>query len=203
MSRLIVARFDRISHTERSRPSLARWWTVPAALAAAVIVLMVLPLGSFWPTAIEEPVSTERVKGLEPHLRLYRKTVEGSEALEDGTAAKEGDLIRVGYRVIESRFGVILSVDGRGSVTLHLPQNGDRARPLKTDELVLLDVAYELDDAPRWERFYFITGTTSFDVAPVVKAARQIDLERTVDHPEQLPLPEELGQFVFSLKKGN
>ena len=29
---------------------------------------------------------------------------------------------------------------------------------------MLLDHAYELDDAPRWERFYFITGDTPFSV---------------------------------------
>ena len=38
---------------------------------------------------------------------------------------------------------------------------------------MLLDQAYELDDAPRWERFYFVTGDTPFAVAPIVDAARR------------------------------
>jgi hypothetical protein len=203
MSRLIAARFDPTSQADWPRPSFARWWAVPAALAAAVVILLTLPLGGFWPPIVEEPAPTERVKGLEPLLKLYRKTVNGSETLEDGALAREGDLIRVGYRVAIDRFGVILSVDGRGSVTLHLPQAGGRARRLETDALVLLDISYELDDAPRWERFYFITGATPFAVAPVVQAARQIGLDGAIDQPEPLALPKELGQFVVSLSKGN
>ena len=42
----------------------------------------------------------------------------------------------------------------------------------KREPTVLLDQAYELDDAPRWERFYFVTGDAPFEAAPVVQAAR-------------------------------
>jgi len=71
----------------------------------------------------------DRVKGLEPTLLLFRKTPEGSEPLKDGAAARAGDLIRIGYRAAGQRWGVIVSVDGRGVVTRHLPR--ERARTLR------------------------------------------------------------------------
>ena len=67
---------------------------------------------------------------------------------------------------------------------------------------VVHPLALELDDAPRWERFYFVTGDAPFETAPVVGAASQIDIEKTVDQPEKLDLPEDLDQFVVSLEKG-
>jgi hypothetical protein len=60
----------------------------------------------------------------------------------------------------------------------------------------------ELDDAPRWERFYFITGNAPFDVAPVLQAANRIDIESPLDRAEKLDLPKDLDQFVVSLEKG-
>jgi hypothetical protein len=95
-----------------------------------------------------------------------------------------------------------LSVDGRGTATLHLPHQGNRSVRLENEGAVLLDFALELDDTPRWERFYFVCSNTAFDVAPVFKAAEQIDVERTVDQAERLDLPEGLEQFVVSLEKG-
>ena len=51
-------------------------------------------------------------------------------------------------------YGAIISVDGRGAFTQHLPLKGEFAVPLVARDT--LDFAYELDDAPHWERFYKI-----------------------------------------------
>jgi hypothetical protein len=144
----------------------------------------------------------ERIKGQGPQLKLYRKTADGSEALEDGTRVFRGDVVRIGYQAAGRAYGVIVSVDGRGTVTLHLPHQGKQSVPLENDGQVLLDFALELDDAPRWERFYFVTSDASFDATPVLRAARQIDIKRPVDQAEKLILPKDLHQFVISLEKG-
>ena len=96
---------------------------------------------------------------------------------------------------------MILSIDGRGGVTVHLPPVGERAAPLKSGSAVLLDQAYELDDAPGWERFYFVTGDTPFAVADVVNAARKTAAGDARATPAPLPLSRELTQSTFSIQK--
>ena len=87
----------------------------------------------------------------------------------------------------------------RGHVTLHLPRQGRRAAPLRADEGVLLDHAFELDDAPGWERFFFVTSETPFDLVAVVDGARHAPVGATP--PAALPIPAPLEQSAFSLEK--
>ena len=188
------------------------YWAVPLAVAAAVTLLVVVvPRTADSPGAapISAPTTgtdSERIKGLSPTLALYRRTAQGSETLADGAVARAGDLLRVGYRAAGKQYGVILSIDGRGEVTVHLPPQADRAAPLKRDgamgamDVVLLDQAYELDDAPQWERFYFVTGDTSFAVAPIVDAARAAAAAHR-SPPAALALPPGLEQCTFSVQK--
>jgi hypothetical protein len=96
---------------------------------------------------------------------------------------------------------VILSVDGRGAVTRHLPANGARAALLGHDRMNLLDAAYELDDAPGWERFYFVTADAAFDVEGIVSAARQLAARDLRHPPGLLPLGREFSQAMFLLQK--
>jgi hypothetical protein len=196
------------SALERSRDPLIMRFLRPrpiaSALGAAVAALFfmwVLP-GEFGFLGTDVTPSDIRVKGEGPNIKIYRKTPEGSESLRDGATAYPGDLIRIGYQAAGSAYGIILSVDGWGKATMHLPRDGRRAVRLNKDGRVLLDFALELDDAPNWERFYFVTGDTPFDVNPVLEAVGQIELNRAVDQPEELVLPEDFGQFVFSLEKG-
>ena len=189
-----------------SAPRLApegRWWPLPIALAASAAVLSVLgPALRGTPVASPEPPaaeSTDRVKGMRPSLAVFRKTDDHSETLADGDLARPGDLIRLGYRAAGRRFGVILSLDGRGNVTLHLPRQGRRAAALQGAEVVLLDHAFELDDAPGWERFFFVTSETPFDLDAVVDGARHAPVGAVP--PAALALPAPLEQSAFSLEK--
>ena len=174
------------------RPLLA--WALPAALAAATLILVV-SLPGIGPGEGDG----NRIKGLSPGLAVYRKTDTGSETLADGATAHRGDVIRLGYHAAGKPYGVILSIDGRGAVTLHLPPIGDQAASLRNEPTVLLDQAYELDDAPRWERFYFVTGEASFPVQPVMDAARRAAAN---SRPQPaLDLPRGLEQAIFLLQK--
>jgi hypothetical protein len=199
----LVSRKIQTMIDERSKPSrLYRPWPAAAALGAVVaffLLALVLP----WNLIILEDPPPERIKGLEPSLTLFRKTKSGSETLENGERVFPGDVIRIGYQAVGRGHGVIVSVDGRGTVTLHYPDEGNRSVRLKRDGQVLLDFALELDDAPRWERFYFVTSDEPFEVAAVLEAAGRIDIERPVDRPDKLELSKDLEQFVVSLEKGS
>jgi len=173
-------------------------WALP--LAVGVTAMVVVVIGSR--TGSLRPGSTgERIKGLRPSLSVFRQTPQGSEALTDGVAARPGDVVRVAYQAAGQSYGVIVSIDGRGGVTMHLPATGREAARLRSGDRVLLDQAYKLDDAPRWECFYFVTAREPFDMQPVVEAAkREAALHRT-SPPATLPLSRGLGQSTFVLRK--
>ncbi len=195
----------------RRRGPLAwmRPWPIAAAAAVAVALLLVVILprttgpGSGAPARRMSAVqaSGNRIKGLAPSLKLFRKTAEGSEALADSALASPGDLIRVGYAAAGRPWGAILSIDGRGALTVHFPAGGLQAAALRSGETVLLDSAFKLDDAPRWERFYLITADAPFEIAAVLGAARRAAARSAP--PDSLPLPSGLHQCVFSLRKGS
>ena len=201
-------RLSRGSRDTRSSRRLA-YVAVPAVIAAAAaLVVVVAPRQSERAAGADATRARsagedrdDRMKGLRPTLALYRRTANASETLADGAVARQGDLLRVAYRAAGRRYGVILSVDGRASVTLHLPSGGQQAVPLQRGNTVLLDQAYELDDAPRWERFYFITGSEPFAVAPIVDAARRVAASGRVTPASPLPLPQALEQSTFSIQK--
>jgi hypothetical protein len=194
------------------RPAPARrpWrqrWLSPAALAAAAVLALVLaPQLTSPPDAVspgtpapgEEPV--HRVKGAEARLLLFRRTPEGSEPLSDGDSARAGDVIRLGYRTAGRFYGVIVSIDGRGAITRHLPLGDGRAARLRSGESVLLGQAYELDDAPRFERFYLVTSSAPFEVESVLEALRNEADPASSD--ASLRLPPHLSQASFLLLKG-
>lgn len=176
--------------------SVARWG-LPAAATAVVALMLLLP------RTIVVPAEDERIKGLDASLTLFRQVGAGSETLANGAVARQGDVIRVGYHHAGRAYGVILSIDGRMHVTMHLPTSGDRAVALGREATTLLEQAYELDDAPRWERFYFITGEEPFAIGPIVESAQRAVAAAEGDAVLALPLAAGLQQSVFTLQKGN
>lgn len=181
---------------QQPRPSRSiLWWTMPA-VAALILAAIVARPGDSPSTGLH---MDDRIKGPDAALSIYRQTPNGSEQLNEGAVAHQGDVIRIGYRVSDTAFGLIASVDGRGVVTLHHPAATARATRLRGGEVVLLDQAYELDDAPKWERFYIVTGTTEFDIAPIVDAIAR--LAAASDDATPLPLSSTLNQATFQLQK--
>jgi hypothetical protein len=185
------------------RPTFwAGGFSLPLAVAATVLAILAPRLlGPPRPGPAPAVEDGDRIKGLEPTLSLHRKTVGGSEPLGEGALVRAGELVRIGYRSAGRAYGVILSLDGRGGVTLHLPRAVGHAAQLHSGEGVLLDLAYELDDAPRWECFYLVTSETPFDVAPVLDAARRAAAGAS-SSPPRLAVPPPLEQSVFTLMKG-
>jgi hypothetical protein len=182
----------------RRAPTLA--WALPAAAMVAVILAFFVVRER---AAITEDQT--RLKGMTAHMSLFRKTTRGAEELRGGALARKGDVLQVAYSAAEERFGVILSVDGRGTVTWHVP-SGYRGGPLTAPALdqkgqVVLPAAYELDDAPGFERFFFVFAPAPFDVAGVERAARALAAQPSRARSDPLDLAAGLGQYSFLVKK--
>jgi anti-sigma-K factor RskA len=184
--------------TREKRPGpVWRAWLVPA-LTTAACACLVVAAALIWlrPPAVEDAT----IKGGEASLVVHRRTGQGSEELRRGAAARQGDEIRIGYLAAGHAYGAILSVDGRGVLTQHLPRTGDRAATLQPSGTVFLDFAYELDDAPRWEVFYLVTSDAPFDLEPARRAILRA-AGAGPGAPSGLDLPRGLTQFSFPLSK--
>lgn len=169
-------------------------------IAAVLLLVASLPRDrSGDPLLPGDGPGVERAKGAEdPVLFVYRKVRGQARSLGDGTVLLKGDQLQLGYRAGEATHGVLLSIDGRGAVTLHWPDDGNTA--LRTRGRIVLPHAYELDDAPEFERFFFVTGDEPVDVDAVRHAANAV--AGTPDARTQpLPLSDHLDQQDFLVRK--
>jgi hypothetical protein len=179
----------------RARPG---GWLVPAGVAATVVCVAAVA-ATIW---LGRPAADDATfkGGGDPSLVLHRKVSDGSEELTRGAAVRQGDQIRVGYRASGHPYGAILSIDGRGTLSQHLPRGGDRSAALQPTGTVFLDFAYELDDAPRWEAFYLVTADGPFDLEPVRRAVHAA-ADGRAGAPAALTLPRGFTQHLFLLNK--
>ncbi len=151
----------------RSRPRRTFLLAAPLAAAAAAAVVLLLPRS-------EEIL----LKGTKPHLVVHRRAGDAdAEALARGARARAGDVLQLSVVSAGRPYGVVVSVDGRGAVTLHGPGDGPVAAALPAGGAVPLDHAYRLDDAPAFERFFLVTGATPFATGPVLDAVRRLAAE--------------------------
>lgn len=165
---------------KRAEASRSRSWSRPvwalsmaAAGATAILVVMHKPAPVQDPRTEQIAVEDGRIKGLKPSLRLYRQKSDGVEPLGPGARLRPGDLVQVRYIAAARPYGVVASMDARGSVTLHMPEKPGPAAALVRDGERALAHAYELDDSPGFERFVFVTADTTFDTEVVVKALKE------------------------------
>lgn len=182
---------------------------VGAAAAALVLILFILPgldnPGGL-PAGSREDLAI--VKGdthidlTETQLLIYRQNRASVEVLADGALARTGDLLQLAYVAADDPFGMILSIDGRGTVTLHLPLAGHRAEALHLNKKALLPLAIELDDAPEFERFFLITAAAPFSIEDILEKAKALTRNPgRVKHGE-LDLPESMKQYSILILKG-
>jgi hypothetical protein len=113
--------------------------------------------------------SAERAKGDGAHLFVYLKDGNKAIRLDGGEKVKEGDVLQLSYISGGAQYGAILSIDGKGTVSFHYPESGGASAKLQDGGEIPLDFAYQLDNAPNFERFFFITGSKPFTTAAFVE----------------------------------
>jgi hypothetical protein len=177
----------------------------PVAVAAAAVVFILMPAVKN-DVAIFNTTEITQSKGNETVLHIYRKNRNSEiEIMKNGSNAKAGDLLQIGYSSLKNAYGVILSIDGRGKVTLHYPGNEKASTKITAGEKHLLENSYELDDAPEFERFFFITSKAEINTESVIFSAEMLAIERKKAMAANLTfndlMEESLSQVSVLIKK--
>lgn len=179
------------------------------ALAVATLVVTVVrepsgpdaPSGPTPSTATPADPEAVRIKGA-ADLLAHRKTARGSAPLRSGDVVAPGDRVQLGVRLDAPAHVVVVSIDGRGVTTLHVPTDAAMPPPRFDAGATSLPFSYELDDAPRFERFFLVTAAGSFSTREVVTAAETLAAQpAAVAARAPLALPANLAQLDLRLRK--
>lgn len=103
-----------------------------------------------------------RIKGMSPSLEVWKKSGDSAVQVQNLGEATEGDEIQLRYRVAQKCYGMLISMDGNGTVTMHMGE-GYSAVPLEPGKMTTLPFAYKLDNAPKFEKFFLLTSGETFE----------------------------------------
>lgn len=182
-----------------------------SSVAAVFLVLMLFfPLlkqkpSIIYPDAEQDLTLAKGIPAVDlsrTQLLVYRKIQDKVEILSDRQHARAGDLLQLAYVVTEESYGVILSIDGRGTVTLHLPESTGESTKLEWGKQFLLPNAIELDDAPEFERFFFLTSNAPIAVDGVLREAQELARNPELVQQQNINLPESYNQYSVLILKG-
>ncbi len=191
----------------RPRPTAPRHWRLAwlagPALALALFLLVILP--PLIQRRLDVPGDYIGSKGRGslsgPNLQLYQKSGGSERMLRDGDTARAGDRLQLAYIPGEQTHGVILSIDGAGSITLHFPEKADGSTALQRGRRVFLAYSFELDRAPVFERFFFITAKRALPTATILAAAEKLAADPGQAMTGALDLPADCRQSSLLIRK--
>lgn len=150
---------------QETRGRRRAWSLFGMGLAVAAAALFISPtvVRTLWDR------DTLTIKGEAGELSVFVDAPGGAVALPStGAVARRGDRLQVAFEAPGATDGVLFSVDGRGSVTLH-----DRFHvAVPVSGRTLLPTSYVLDDAPDFEAFHLVTSARPFDVDALLSAVR-------------------------------
>jgi anti-sigma factor RsiW len=196
----IRARVEREKESTRKRWKWELGLAAPALAMVAAVFVLHTPAVDPQRSGTQLPGEVTRIKG-GAELAIFRRTTSGSEPVESGDLVRAGDVLQLSYKAGPQSHGVILSVDGRGGVTLHFPEAANLPTQLEPRDLTALPHGYQLDDAPSFERFFFVSSKKPIDVAQVLAAARSLSTNPVQAANAELPLPAGLEQHAVLLRK--
>ena len=166
---------DKLENAERPNRSFdTLWLKVAAALVIALGVFSAVVLnrnveitgssaaGSTMDVAMADIDNGTRIKGMNASLEVWKKTGDSAVQMVNLGDAREGDEIQLRYRVPQKCFGMLFSMDGNGTVTMHMGE-GNRAVELEPGKMTTLPFAYKLDNAPKFEKFFLLTSGEMFE----------------------------------------
>ena len=130
--------------------------------------------------AIVDQSDDVRIKGLSARMEVWKKTGDSAVQMENLGEAHEGDEIQLRYAVAEKCYGLLFSMDGNGTITMHMGE-GNKAIGLEPGKMTTLPFAYKLDNAPKFEKFFFLTSKNEFELnAGDIDASLKQDGVKTV-----------------------
>lgn len=149
------------------------WLKVAAALVIALGVFSMVLLNRNVETfdskdaamqvAMADVDDGTRIKGMQASLEVWKKTGDSAVQMVNLGDAHEGDEIQLRYRVPQKCFGMLFSMDGNGTITMHMGE-GNKAIELEPGKMTTLPFAYKLDNAPKFEKFFLLTSQNSFEI---------------------------------------
>jgi hypothetical protein len=113
--------------------------------------------------AMAETDNGTRIKGMQASLEVWKKTGDSAVQMVNLGEAREGDEIQLRYRVPQKCFGMLISMDGNGTITMHMGE-GNKSVELEPGKMTTLPFAYKLDNAPKFEKFFLFTSQNSFEI---------------------------------------
>lgn len=161
---------------EKDQRSVERslWLRVAAVLVVAFGIFSVVVLNrqtdivndasatSGMDVAMADVDNGTRIKGMTAGLEVWKKMGDSAVQMVNLGEAREGDEIQLRYRVPQKCFGMLFSMDGNGTVTMHMGE-GNRAVELEPGKMTTLPFAYKLDNAPKFEKFFLLTSGEMFE----------------------------------------
>jgi hypothetical protein len=170
----------------------AAWLAASAGVLATAVLAVVL-----------RPAPEQTwIKG-DAALLVYRSRGAQAEQLQSGASARAGDTVQLAYARARQAYGAIVSLDGAGKVTLHLPEQEGEAARLVRDARTELPHAYELDAAPGFERFFLVASDSPFRASAALEAAHKLAARGDAARTEPLALPKGFEQSSFLLLKAS
>lgn len=182
-------------------------------VAAVLMVILFVARGNPEIVGWDEGADITRPKGITnaspapgqnqgPKLEIWRKHDTRAEVLQPGAVVQVRDKLQIAYQAGSSRYGMILSIDGAGKMSLHYPDALASSPDLNPSGTVVLPYAYELDAAPRFERFFFITSKNAFLTSEIWNSLESQLKNNGAWAENGMPvLPEGLQAQGFLLKK--
>ena len=114
-------------------------------------------------TEVENSMGDTRIKGLDARMEVWKKIGDSAVQMSNLDEAREGDEIQLRYSVPEKCYGLLFSMDGNGTLTMHMAE-GNKAIALEPGKMTTLPFAYKLDNAPKFEKFFFLTSHDAFEL---------------------------------------
>ena len=208
MAALIKARLEkeRGGSPEENKPGkIISFVKSPAPLLAAAALAILFVAVPFLRGTNQDGgtalVEGNRTKGLKPAVTVFRESEGKANELKPGDFVKENDLLQIKYNAGEYLYGVLVSIDGRGTVTLHFPASTHSSQTLERGSNARIPYAYELDDAPDYERFYFIFSNKELSVDDVISRAESLADRHKVQNTDKLFNDPDLYQSSILLRK--
>ena len=156
---------DKLENDQRS-VERSLWLRVAAVLVVAFGIFSVVVLNrqtdivndasatSGMDVAMADVDNGTRIKGMTAGLEVWKKMGDSAVQMVNLGEAREGDEIQLRYRVPQKCFGMLFSMDGNGTVTMHMGE-GNRAVELEPGKMTTLP--------PKFEKFFLLTSGEMFE----------------------------------------